>query len=73
MMCADLQELVMLSAMFPSWSWKQARAQRVIVASEGTVIRLYWMPALLCLDEWRAHVFVRQLNATSAPRGIGRR
>lgn len=71
MMCAGLQELVVLSALFPSWSWKQATARRVIVASDGSVIRLYWMPALLCLDEFRSQLFVQQLNAFGSGRGIG--
>lgn len=63
MMRADLHELLVLSAMFPSWSWRHATARHVIVATEGSVIRLYWMPALLCLDEFRARLFVQQLNA----------
>ncbi|AZD52737.1 hypothetical protein C4K19_0931 [Pseudomonas chlororaphis subsp. aurantiaca] len=71
MMCADLQELVVLSAMFPSWSWRQATARRVIVASEGSVIRLYWMPALLYLDEFRGQLFVQQLNAVGVSRSFG--
>lgn len=66
MMRADLQELLMLSAMFPTWSWRQTVARRVIVATEGSVIRLYWMPALLCLDELRCQLFVQQLNAMGA-------
>ncbi len=73
MMRADLQELLVLSAMFPSWSWRQMAARRVIVATEGSVIRLYWMPALLCLDELRCQLFVQQLNAIGVCRSFGER
>ena len=43
----------------------------VIVATEGSVIRLYWMPALLCLDEFRCQLFVQQLNAVGVCRSFG--
>ena len=71
MMSADLQQLTLLSAMFPSWRWRLAVGRRVVVASEGVVIRLYWMPAILSLDEFRAQLFMQQLNASSASRGLG--
>lgn len=63
-MRADLQELVVLSQLCPSmvWSWQESSGRRVIVASDGCVIRIYWMPALLCLDEFRAQLFIQELN-----------
>lgn len=45
----------------------------VIVATEGSVIRLYWMPALLCLDELRCQLFVQQLNAVGVCHSFGER
>lgn len=69
MMYADMKDLAVLSAMFPSWSWRLAVRRRVFVASEGPVIRLYWMPALLSLDEFRAQLFVKELNALGASGG----
>lgn len=69
MMYADMEDLALLSAMFPSWSWRLGGRRRVFVASEGPVIRLYWMPALLSLDEFRAQLFVKELNALGASGG----
>ena len=64
MMRANLQELVVLSQLCPSmvWTWRESSGRRVIVAADGPVIRIYWMPILLCLDEFRAQVFIEQLN-----------
>ncbi|CAM3296203.1 hypothetical protein BZK31_14895 [Pseudomonas floridensis] len=70
MMYADQQQLVVLSAMFPSWIWRVAIGRRVVVASDGVVIRAYWIPALLWLDEFRALLFVQQLNASVVSRGF---
>ncbi|WP_313037055.1 hypothetical protein [Stutzerimonas nitrititolerans] len=65
-MRADLQELVVLSQLCPAmvWTWRKSSGRHVIVASEGSVIHIYWMPALLCLDEFRAQLFIQELNAT---------
>ena len=73
MMRADLHELLVLSAMFPSWSWRQVTGRRLIVARDGSVNRLYWMPALLCLDEFRCQLFVQQLNGLGVCRSFGER
>ncbi|MGX0954491.1 hypothetical protein AB7M18_000619 [Pseudomonas viridiflava] len=71
MMSADLQQLMLLAAMFPSWRWRLAVGRRVVVASEGVVLRLYWMPVILSLDDFRAQLFVQQLNAPNASRVFG--
>lgn len=62
MMRAELDQMIMLSRLYPAWQWSAVAARHVIVASDGDVIRMYWMPALLRLDEFRAQLFVQELN-----------
>jgi len=62
MMQADLEQIFLLSRLYPAWKWSAATERHVIVAKEGIVLRLYWMPALLRIDEFRAQVFVAELN-----------
>lgn len=62
MMRADLEQMFLLSRLYPSWAWSAVTARHVIVAADGVVLRLYWMPALLRMDEFRAELFVRELN-----------
>ncbi len=62
MMSADLDELMLVSCLCPELVWSASSTRPVIVASDGTVQRLYWMPVLLRLDPFRAELFVGELN-----------
>lgn len=62
MMRAELDQMFMLSRLYPAWQWSAVAERHVIVAADGVVLRLYWMPALLRLDEFRAQLFVQELN-----------
>lgn len=62
MMSADLDELMLVSCLCPELVWSASSTRPVIVASDGTVLRLYWMPVLLQLDPFRAELFVGELN-----------
>ncbi|NIM32073.1 MAG: hypothetical protein GTN60_12245 [Pseudomonas stutzeri] len=62
MMKADLEELMVVSCLFPSMKWSSSGTRPVLVAREGNVLRLYWMPLLLWLDECCAERFIEQLN-----------
>ncbi len=62
MICADMDELIVVSCLFPDWSWSSSPARHVIVATDGVVLRLYRMPLLLRLDPFRADLFVCELN-----------
>lgn len=62
MMRAELDQMLMLSRLYPAWQWSAVPARHVIVASDGVVLRLYWMPVLLRIDEFRAQLFVQELN-----------
>lgn len=62
MMKAELDQMFMLSRLYPAWQWSAVPARHVIVAADGVVLRLYWMPALLRIDEFRAQLFVQELN-----------
>lgn len=62
MMRANLDELVVVSCLFPAMRWSASVAQSVLIAREGNVLRLYRMPMLLRLDKFRAEVFITQLN-----------
>ncbi|MFI8377090.1 hypothetical protein ACIGCH_23790 [Pseudomonas helleri] len=64
MMNADLDELMLVSCLCPELVWSASSTRSVIVANDGTVLRLYWMPLLLCLDPFRAEVFVSELNGS---------
>ena len=62
MMQADLDELMVVSCLFPGMQWSSSGTRPVLVAREGNVLRLYWMPLLLWLDPFRAELFVSELN-----------
>ena len=62
MMSADLDELILISCLCPELVWFASSTRSVIVANDGTVLRLYWMPLLLWLDPFRAELFVSELN-----------
>ncbi|HCF6085738.1 TPA: hypothetical protein NIH71_005867 [Pseudomonas aeruginosa] len=63
MMRADMEQMFLLSRLYPSWSWWAVTARHVIVAADGIVLRVYWMPALLRMDTLFAERFVLELNA----------
>jgi len=67
MMRANLDELVVVSCLFPTMRWSASVARSVLIAREGNVLRLYRMPMLLRLDEFRAEVFIAQLNHMELP------
>lgn len=62
MMRIDLDELMIISSLFPSMVWSTSATQPVLIAKEGNVLRLYWMPLLLRMDECCADHFIEQLN-----------
>ena len=62
MMSADLDELILISCLCPELVWSASSTRSVIVANDGTVLRLYRMPLLLWLDPFRAELFVSELN-----------
>lgn len=62
MMSADLDELILVSCLCPGLVWSASSTRPLIVASDGTVLRLYWMPVLLRLDLFRAELFIGELN-----------
>jgi hypothetical protein len=62
MMSADQEELMLVSRLCPELFWSTSSTRPVIVASEGTVLRLYWMPVPLRLDPCRTELFVAKLN-----------
>ena len=64
MMNADLDELMLVSCLCPELVWSASSTRSVIVANDGTVLRLYWIPLLLWLDPFRAEVFVSELNSS---------
>ena len=64
MMSADLDELMLVSCLCPGLVWSISTTRSVIVANDGTVLRLYWMPMLLWLDPFRAELFVSELNGS---------
>jgi len=63
MMSADLDELMLVSRLCPELIWSASSARPVIVASDGTVLRLYWMSMSLWLDPFRAELFIGELNS----------
>ena len=63
MIRADLDELLVLSRLFPAWTWAALPDRNVIVAADAGVLRPYWMPALLRMDTHLAAQFVLQLNS----------
>lgn len=62
MMQADLDELMIVSCLFPDMKWSSSGKRPVVIARDGNVLRLYWMPMLLWLDECCAELFIEQLN-----------
>lgn len=62
MMGADLDELMIVSCLFPAMRWSLSLVRPVIIAREGNVLRLYRMPLVVLLDEFRAKLFIKQLN-----------
>ncbi|MHC8390184.1 hypothetical protein ACYZTM_19605 [Pseudomonas sp. MDT2-39-1] len=62
MMSADLDELMLVSFLCPELVWSASSTRPVIVASDETVLRLYWMPVPLRQDPFRAELFVCELN-----------
>jgi hypothetical protein len=58
---ADMGQLLQLAQRHPAWHWTVVRG-RAIAASDGAVIRLFALPTLLLLDEFRAQLFIRELN-----------
>lgn len=63
MMSADLEQMLLIASLHPSWVWSAVTARHVIVAANGAVLRAYWMPALLRMDELFAEQFVMALNS----------
>ncbi len=51
MMQADLEELMVVSCLFPSMHWTASETRPVLIGRDGNILRLYWMPLLLWLDE----------------------
>lgn len=62
MMQADLDELIVVSCLFPGMQWAAAETRPVLIGREGNILRLYWMPLLLWMDECCAALFIEQLN-----------
>ncbi|MCY1459278.1 hypothetical protein D9M71_767420 [compost metagenome] len=62
MMQADLDELMVVSRLFPGMQWAASEARPVLIGRDGNILRLYWMPLLLWLDECCAALFIEQLN-----------
>jgi hypothetical protein len=58
---AGMGQLLQLALRHPAWHWSVVRG-RAIAASDGAVVRLFSLPTLLLLDEFRAELFVRELN-----------
>lgn len=66
MIRADLNDLVVVSCLFPRWQWSMSPTRDVLVARDGVVLRIYWIPVLLRLDPSHAHLFVSELNGQQA-------
>lgn len=62
MMKADLEDLLFVSRLCPEMRWSSSAARPVVIARDGNVLRLYWMPVLLLLDEFRSEKFIQELN-----------
>ena len=62
MMRADLDELMVVSCLCPGMKWSSSVRRPVLISREGNVLRLYWMPLLLWMDECRARIFIGELN-----------
>lgn len=62
MMRADLDELMVVSCLCLGMKWSSSVTRPVLISREGNVLRLYWMPLLLWMDEYRAGIFIGELN-----------
>ncbi len=62
MMQADLDDLMVVSCLFPRMQWTVSETRPVLIGRDGNILRLYWMPVLLLLDRDRAELFIDQLN-----------
>lgn len=62
MMQADLDELMIVSCLFPGMQWAASETRPVLIGREDNIRRLYWMPLLLWMDECCAAFFIEQLN-----------
>ncbi|MFN3771142.1 MAG: hypothetical protein ACK4TD_22450 [Ectopseudomonas guguanensis] len=62
MMQADLEELMVVSCLFPGMQWAASVTRPVLIGRDGNILRLYWMPLLLWMDDCCAALFVEQLN-----------
>ncbi len=61
-MQADLDDLMVVSCLFPRMQWTVSETRPVLIGRDGNILRLYWMPVLLLLDRDRAELFIDQLN-----------
>ena len=68
MMSVDLDELLLVSRLCPELDWSASSRRPVIVASDGKVLRLYWLPVLLRLDPFRADLLIGELNGNRKTR-----
>jgi len=57
-MQADLEELMVVSCLFPGMQWAASEARPVLIGRDGNILRLYWMPLLLLMDDCCAALFV---------------
>ena len=62
MMKADLTELLVVSRLYPRWNWSASTTRSVVIARDDNLMRLYWMTVLLRVDEFRAQLFIDELN-----------
>lgn len=62
MMKADLADLLVVSRLCPEMKWSSSAKRQVVIARDGNVLRFYWMPVLLLLDEFRSEKFIQKLN-----------
>lgn len=63
MMQADLTELLVVSRLIPRLIWSVSATRPVVIARDENLLRLYWMPVLLRIDDVRAQLFIDELNA----------
>lgn len=68
MMRANMDELMIVSCLCPAMRWSAFAARSVLIGREGNVIRLYRTPVLLQLDDFRAELFIAQLNRVESHR-----
>jgi len=44
MMIADLSDLLVVSCLCPRMKWSTSTTRRFVIAREGNVLHVYWMP-----------------------------